>query len=119
MLAVSRWIALALWTSLAGCVAPGPTEEPQDAASGALLADWASLPTPAAYWSFDTFANGTIARVRGNSGQGAFGVTSGPRSCSPGRFLSASDFDGVGDRVEINGRWRTSLHFQERITATA
>ncbi|WP_437818474.1 LamG-like jellyroll fold domain-containing protein [Sorangium sp. So ce1078] len=120
---VSRSVALALLASLVGCVAPGPGEEPQDeavaAASGALVADRASLPTPAAYWSFDTCAAGMVTRVREDSGQGAFGVMSGRGLCSPGRFLSAGDFDGAGDRVEISSAGRSYLHFQDRITAAA
>jgi hypothetical protein len=124
MLTVSRSIVFTLAASLAGCVAPGPADEPEDeataAASGALVADRGSLPAPAAYWSFDTCAHdGEITRVREDSGQRAFGVMSGRRLCSPGRSLSAGDFDGFADRVEISSEGRSYLHFQDRITAAA
>ncbi|WP_437930582.1 LamG-like jellyroll fold domain-containing protein [Sorangium sp. So ce291] len=118
-----RAASLALMASLAGCVASGPAEEPAgeevDAAADALVTDRASLPTPAAYWSFDTCAAGAITRVREDSGRGAFGVMSGRRLCSPGRSLSAGDFDGVADQVEISSDGRSFLHFQDQITAAA
>ncbi|WP_437338017.1 LamG-like jellyroll fold domain-containing protein [Sorangium sp. So ce394] len=120
---VSLSVALALLSSLAGCVAPGPLDEAEgeavDTASGALVADRASLPTPAAYWSFDTCTDGTNARVREDSGRGAFGVMSGRGLCSPGKFLSAGDFNGAGDQVEISSAGRSYLHFQDQITAAA
>ncbi|XXY48114.1 LamG-like jellyroll fold domain-containing protein [Sorangium sp. So ce269] len=118
-----RAASLALLASLAGCVASGPAEEPAgeevDAAADALVTDRASLPTPAAYWSFDTCEAGATTRVREDSGQGAFGVMSGRGLCGAGKFLSAGDFDGIGDQVEISSAGRSYLHFQDRITAAA
>jgi hypothetical protein len=52
------------------------------------------LPPPIAYWSFDTCLRG---HVRDDSGGGNDAQFHGRRRCSPGKLLTAGDFNGGSD----------------------
>jgi hypothetical protein len=72
-----------------------------------------SVPSPAAYWSFDQCLNGIVADA---SGRGNDLILRNGAGCTPGRFQRAGFFDGVDDVAET---LENRLNLTDKLTVAA